>query len=66
MFTLLGGWQLRYYSLLPAKGPQKVSKDKAVLLAGFAFIKDNGPTTNSNNEMTEWSEIEIHDPDSVI
>ena len=36
------------------------------LQVGFDYIRKEGPRTNCNNKQTEWTEIEIHRPDSPI
>lgn len=65
MLEQLGGFQVRYYMLVPSKAP-KVNKDADALKDGFAYIKECGPKGNLDNEFVKWAEIEIHREASPI
>ena len=34
--------------------------DRAARTAGYAFIRDHGPRSNSQNQFVEWTDEQIH------
>ncbi len=34
--------------------------------AGFAYIKENAPSSNNDNQFMEWSELQVLDPSSKL
>ena len=61
LFTGLGGNQELDCTLTATsiKKSNKPSASQQTLQDGFLFIKDNGPRSNNQNQMTEWCEMQI-------
>ena len=61
LFTGLGGNQVLDCTLTATsiKKSNKPSASQQTLQDGFLFIKDNGPRSNNQNQMTEWCEMQI-------
>ena len=45
---------------------KKPTKDQENLLTGFEFIRTQGPRANNANQMAEWTELQINDPEGPL
>lgn len=65
MLEKLGGFQIRFYALVPANAA-KIVKTTDAMKEGFKFIREKGPKANNQNEFVEWTEGEVIDEKSPI
>ena len=54
MLEGLGGFQVRYFKLIPAGSSNKVPKETDDIRKGFEHIRKFGPQENANGEFTSW------------
>lgn len=66
MLEQLGGFQVKYNSLVPAGGGNKIPKEEADLQSGFDFIRAHGPSDSADAKFIIWTEIQINKNTSPI
>ena len=66
MLEGLGGFQVRYFKLIPAGSSNKVPKETDDIRKGFEHIRKFGPQENANGEFTSWTEEEVNNPTSPV
>ena len=50
----------------PRAVKEKPTKDQEMLIRGFEYIRLHGPRANNENQMTEWAELQINDPEGPL
>eukprot|EP00439_Symbiodinium_sp_Y106_P048307 s4547_g6.t1 len=66
MLEGLGGFQVRYFKLIPAGSSNKVPKETDDIRKGLEHIRKFGPPENANGEFTSWTEEEVNNPTSPL
>jgi len=62
MFDMLGGYQVRYWAVVPKGQAKTAVMTPEARAAGFAFIKEHGPKANTENQFVEWTEHHVNEP----
>ena len=66
MLEGLGGFQVRYFKLIPAGSSNKVPRETDDIRKGFEYMRQFGPQENANGEFTSWTEKEVNNPNSPL